>query len=120
MKILFILLLTLTAQPLFAQTEISLKEVSKHIGKSVSIVGIVEDGKYISDKELTLLNIGAKFPNQLLTIVIKGDDRVKFKEAPEELFKGKQIIVSGKLEIYKGKPQIVVSDYEQIIVSFKG
>ena len=65
---------------------------------------------------MTLLNLGGNYPNQLLTIMIPGKDRDKFKEKPEEVYKGKAVCVTGKIVDYKGKPEIVVSDPGQLIL----
>jgi hypothetical protein len=52
----------------------------------------------------------------LLTIVIYGNNRNLFSEAPESFFKEKEICVSGKIVLYKEKPQIVIYNKEQIMV----
>jgi len=47
--------------------------------------------------------------------VIFGKDREKFGGTPpEKLFDGKFVRVRGKVEEYRGKPQIVVEDPAQI------
>ena len=102
-----------------AQKPISLDEVGKHIGDSVKVCGQVYDTYYAvrTENTPTFLNIGAKYPNQLLTVVIWGDVRKKFEGNPEEVFKDKQVCVIGKLEIYKDKPQIVIQKTDQIFMS---
>lgn len=60
--------------------------------------------------------MGGAYPNQKISVVIKGADRDKFKSAPEELYAGKTICVKGTVEIYKGRPEILVSDPKQIVV----
>jgi hypothetical protein len=76
----------------------------------------VYGGHYFDNSGLTLLNLGAEYPNQKMTVVIKGQDRAKFKDAPETFYNGKQVCVTGKQEMYKGKPEIVVTDPSQIVV----
>jgi DNA/RNA endonuclease YhcR with UshA esterase domain len=46
--------------------------------------------------------------------MIEGKDRRKFKDAPEEAFKGRTVCVTGKIIEYKGKPEIVVSDPSEL------
>lgn len=58
--------------------------------------------------------MGGKYPNNLLTIVIKGDNRKKFNYKPEVEYQGKEICVTGKLVEYKGKPQIIIDSPEQL------
>jgi len=43
----------------------------------------------------------------LLTVVIWSDIREKLKGKPELDFKNKNVCISGKIELYKGSPQIV-------------
>jgi hypothetical protein len=44
----------------------------------------------------TLLNGGAKFPKQLLVIVIWGDDRSNFKVDPDRVYMNKIVKLAGK------------------------
>jgi hypothetical protein len=76
----------------------------------------VYGGKYLEGSQITLLNLGGPFPDQKFTVVIKGNDRNKFKNPPEIFFDQKKICVSGVIEMYKGKPEIIVSDPSQIVV----
>jgi len=97
-----------------AQKVIASKEAAKHIGDSVTITAKVFGGKVFTPSNMTLLDLGGYNPNQDLTILIGGLDRAKFKGAPEEDFKGKDVTVTGKIIDYKGKPEIVVTDPKQI------
>ena len=63
---------------------------------------------------MTLLDVGGFNPNQDLTIMIAAADRPKFKGKPEEDFKGREVTVTGKLIDFKGKPEIIVTDPDQI------
>jgi hypothetical protein len=76
----------------------------------------VYSSKYFEDSQMTLLNLGAAYPNQKMTIMIRGVDRAKFNIAPDLAFTNKNICVSGVVENYKGKPEIVVSDPSQIVI----
>jgi len=98
----------------FAQTAIETKEAAKHLKEKVTVTDKVHGGKFFSNSGMTLLDLGGAHPNELLTVLIKGDDRKKFKDAPEETFKGKIIIVTGEVIDYKGKPEIVVTEPAQI------
>jgi hypothetical protein len=70
--------------------------------------------KVMDGSQLTLLNLGGGYPNQKLTIMIKGADRAKFPVAPEVAFQNKSICVTGTVIEYRGKPEIVVTDPGQI------
>jgi hypothetical protein len=99
-----------------AQTTVAVKNAAKHIGQTVKICDKVVDGKLITSSNATLLAIGGDNPSQQLTIMIPAADRTKFKGRPELDYRGKDVIVTGKLASYKGKPQIIVSDPKQIKV----
>ncbi|MDB4921815.1 S1/P1 nuclease [Mucilaginibacter sp.] len=72
--------------------------------------------RLIDGSQMTLLSLGGAYPNQKITIMIKGSDRSKFTVAPEEAFKDKKICVTGIVVAYKGKPEIMVTDPKQITV----
>lgn len=101
----------------YAQTNIKLEDVSKHIGDSVTVCGKVDDMRYFesSKNSPTFLNIGGKYPNQLLTVVIWGDVRKQFKNSPDEL-KGKQVCFTGRIILYKDRPEIIIDQPEQAVV----
>ena len=52
----------------FAQRQISLKDAGAYAGDSVLVCGKIAGGRYFSSSKdsLTLLNVGATYPNQLL------------------------------------------------------
>jgi len=97
-----------------AQTTISIKDISKHIGETVTICDSVYTTRALPN--LTLINLGAEFPKQLLTVVIYKADLEKFKE-PEKLYLNKKVCVTGKLVLYNDKPQIVVNEPKQLIIN---
>ena len=65
---------------------------------------------------MTFLNVGGAFPNSPLTIVIYGDSLENFNFKPANYYKGKDICVTGKIKIYKGKPEIIVTKASEIKV----
>ena len=93
-----------------AQTTIQLADVGEYVGDSVTVCGKVSGGLFLEQAKgkPTFLNLGAAFPNHSLTIVIWNDVRKLFEKAPEELFKDKDVCVTGRVELFRGKPQIVV------------
>ncbi|HRI20037.1 MAG TPA: hypothetical protein PLA68_03760 [Panacibacter sp.] len=111
---LFVLLLC-TAGVTFSQT-ISPKDAVKYVGQTVTVCGKIFGGKYLDavKNKPTFLNMGATYPNQLLTIVIWGDSRKNFSYAAEEKLKNKTVCVTGKVEMFKGKPQITINGENQI------
>jgi len=112
----FALLFAFTAS---AQKVISASDAAKHLNEKVTICEKVFSTKLITPSNMTFLDLGGFHPNQMLTIVIKGEDRSKFKDAPDEYFKGRNVCVTGTVIDYKGKPEIVISDPSQIKVSLQ-
>jgi hypothetical protein len=119
MKYIFLFIILSVSFIVNAQKTIALDEVGKHIGDSVKVCGQVYATYHAirTENTPTFLNIGAKYPDQKLTIVIWGDVRKKFEGNPEEVFKNKVVCVIGKLETYKDKPQIVIQKTDQISIS---
>jgi DNA/RNA endonuclease YhcR with UshA esterase domain len=52
--------------------------------------------------------MGDRFPNHAFTLVV-WEDNLKTLE-------GKQLAITGLIEEYRGKPQIIVNNPEQIVV----
>ena len=113
-KLIIALFITFASTTAFAQTTIAVKDAAKHIGENVTICDKIYGGKFLSGAGLTLIDMGGAHPNEVVTLLIKGDDRKKFKEAPEDAFKGKAVCVTGTLVDYKGKPEIIITDPAQI------
>lgn len=97
-----------------AQTAILAKDAAKHVGEKVTICDKVWGTKFLDQANITFLDLGGYNPNQLLTIVIKGEDRAKFKGKPEDDYKQKNVCVTGTIVDFKGKPEIVVTDPGQL------
>lgn len=116
-KFAFLLLIGFASAKSFAQTTIAAKDAAKHIGENVTICDKVFGGKFLAGPGLTLLDMGGAHPNELLTLLIKGDDRKKFTQAPEEKFRNKAVCVTGVIIDYKGKPEIAITDTAQIKLS---
>jgi hypothetical protein len=65
-------------------------------------------------ERVTFLNLDQPFPKQIFTVVIFGSDRSKFGE-PEKEFLNQTICATGTIEDYRGLPQIVAKEPEQIL-----
>jgi DNA/RNA endonuclease YhcR with UshA esterase domain len=102
-----------------AQTTIPAKDAAKHINEKVTICDKIWSTKLLDGSNMTFLDMGGYHPNQLLTIVIKGEDRGKFKGKPEDDYKGRAVCVTGTIIDFKGKPEIVVTDPDQLKLDMK-
>ncbi|GAA4920029.1 S1/P1 nuclease [Mucilaginibacter defluvii] len=86
---------------------VKLEDVKNSIGKSVVVTGKVFSSRDIGS--MILVNLGAAYPNQLLTIALKG----KAKEFGSQL-ENKTLTVEGEVIDYKGKPEIIITDPTKI------
>ena len=114
-----ILGITVLASVSFSQGRyISATEAQNYIGEVKAICGKVVSPTFSARTkgQPTFLNLDQPYPNQVFTIVIWGSDRKKFKIPPEVLFKDKAVCVTGKIESYRGKPEIIVHDPSQIVM----
>lgn len=98
------------------QNEIKIDDVKNHVGETVKICTKIYGSKFLETAKgtPTFLNVGGNYPTAPLTLVIWADARKQFKNKPEEYYAGKSICVTGKMELFKDKPQIVITKEEQI------
>jgi TonB family protein len=99
------------------KTPVSLSEIGLFEGDSVTVSGKVFTARYLENTKTkpTLLNIGAPYPDQPLTVVIENENRKKFPR-PEEEYLHKTVRITGKVVSLQGNPQIVLYNTEQIEV----
>lgn len=85
-------------------------EAEDYNGKTVTVKGFVAD-IYQSEK-VAYLNFVKKFPDNPFTAVIFAR---QFEDFPDiNKFRGKDVEVTGRVSIYKGKPQIILNSPSQL------
>jgi hypothetical protein len=91
------------------------EDAAKHVGETVTICGQVASAKYAGQARggPTFLDFGKPYPNAIFTALILGSDRAKFG-TPEKGVQGKQVCVTGQVQLYQGKPQIILNDPKQL------
>ena len=114
----------LFASPPAAMNQLDLKNKFKnlidagnainYLGKNVTVCERVYAVR--STNTITQINLGGKFPNNPITIVIFAKSYANFKGNIEDMYKDKNICVKGKVQEYKGKAQIIVESPENIIL----
>ncbi|MEJ7682808.1 MAG: hypothetical protein WKG06_34100 [Segetibacter sp.] len=116
--VLTFLVATVLSLTTFAQTGSQPKEPLNQNGDTVNFFGFVTKANYSADLKgsPTLMNLSGKDFTQSLTLIVWSTDRSKFKEAPETAFLNQYVQVKGKIEIYKGKPQIILHSEKQISI----
>jgi DNA/RNA endonuclease YhcR with UshA esterase domain len=94
---------------------VSVDSVQYYIGKTITVCDKVY-GTHVtkSAKSATYLNLGANYPNNKLTVVIFEKDLPSFGYVPSIFLKDKNVCVTGKVLLYKDKPEIIVNDSKSI------
>jgi DNA/RNA endonuclease YhcR with UshA esterase domain len=110
----------LATTPALAQTQtpaapatqaIAPADAKAHVGQTVTVEGAVSDVNTVRTG-VTFIDLGGKFPDNAFTAVILSDDAGKFPNVAA--LNGKTVVITGKVVLYKGKPQVVLNDAAQI------
>lgn len=93
-------------------------QASRHVGEVAMVCGYVAGGYYAvsAQGQPTFLDFGQGFPGEVFRVVIWGAERSKFKEPPEQSYNRRQVCVTGKIQLERGKPEIVVKDPAQLVL----
>ena len=92
-------------------------EAINHIGERATVYGPVISTHYASTSkgQPTFLNIGKPYPDpDRFTVVIWGENRSNFPQAPEILYANKTLYITGLIIEYKGVAEIEVVSPSQI------
>jgi hypothetical protein len=112
----FVTILLLAAAPALPQTEhITAREAKNHVGEKATVCGRVVGIHFVSSGkgQPTFVHFDEQYPNQVFTLVIWGSDRPKFGR-PEDLYRNKDLCVTGKITSYLEVPEIVASNPNQV------
>ena len=93
-----------------APKTIAMQDAAQHYNENVQCCAKVYGVKVLEN--LTLVNLGAAYPNQPLTVVLR--------DAAKDMgpgLDGKNICVTGMVVSYKDKPEIVVTDPKMLVMS---
>ena len=116
MRLATLVLVLLCTISCFAQKEVKLDEITDYIGDSVLVRGAIKDVRFFetAKNSPTFICFGKPYPDQTLTVVIWGDIRKKIHYVPTEKDFLKFAIVSGRVELEEGIPQIVITSGDQL------
>jgi len=89
-----------------------------HDGEEAMVCGLVAATKYAAGAlgRPTFLDFGGAYPDQVFQVVIWSSERTRFHEAPEQAYLHKQVCVTGRIRLYRGKPEITVKDPAQLVL----
>lgn len=104
--------LSVALLPAAAQT-ITAADAKNHIGEKATVCGKVADERTATSSrgEPTFINLDSAYPKQVFTILIWGEDRKNVGELPHV---GARACASGVIQDYRGVPEIVVRNGEQL------
>jgi len=110
-RLIFLILLIIGISTIsYSQDTIQSKEAKDFIGETKILKGPVA-GVFVSNKGTVLINFDEDHPNSTFVAVIYKDAAVTY----DNIKKGSILTITGKIEEYKGKPQIVLTEQSQII-----
>jgi DNA/RNA endonuclease YhcR with UshA esterase domain len=89
-------------------------DVSRHVGQPVTVEGVVT-GTHVSAKGTEFLDFGPRYPDQDFTVVIFARSSAEIGDIAR--FYGKRLDVSGTVELYRGRPEIIVRSASQIRIA---
>lgn len=115
MKIVFLILASICLTRISFSQTVPLDSVQFYQGKEITVCAKVMD-TYVSktNEGTTFVNFGKPYPKSTFTIVIFEADLLNFKYTPSVFLKDKNVCITGKIKIYKGKPEMKVNKEEQI------
>lgn len=111
-KIIFALLTFLFISGLsYSQDTVASKDAKNFVGETKVVTGPVAS-VFISNKGTVLINFDEVHPNATFVAVIKGGNTsIDYSN----IKKGVKLTITGKIEEYNGKPEIILTEQSQII-----
>jgi len=113
-RLLLILAIALLVTFKVSAQNVPAKDALKHTGRKVTICDKVYGIKLTNNSKIATLYLGGDYPNQLVIVVVVGDDKVNAKNRTEADYKGKDICVTGIVVNSKGKALIKVTEPKQV------
>lgn len=99
----------LSATPTLAATYTD-SQAAFHVGENATVEGIVT-ATHVSSKGTEFINFGGKYPNEDFTAVIFAENAAQIDVSQ---YYWKKLDVTGKIQLYQGKPEIIVSSPAQL------
>ena len=96
--------------------DITPEEAGKHVGEKVTVRGVVVQA-VLSKTKNGYLNFGAKYPDQVFAAAVIGTRTpALLANGPGWLteLQGKEVVVTGTVELYEGKPQIFLTSRDDV------
>jgi|SRR5215469_15463164 len=90
------------------QSHLSTAQASQHAGERATVCGEISGKRTVSAAKgrPTFVNLDGAYPNSNFTVVVWGEDQAKVGNLPAS----GHLCVTGVIEMYRGKPEIVLHD----------
>jgi hypothetical protein len=109
------LVLAATAAPALAQTAIAptigAADAKSHVGQTAIVEAAVSDVR-TARSGVTFIDMDGRYPDNRFVAVIFVSDLAKFPGV--QGLAGKTVTVSGPVELYQGRPEIILRSAEQL------
>jgi hypothetical protein len=94
---------------------ITADQAPAHVGETATVCGAVASTNFAKQAkgQPTFLDMDKAYPNETFTVLIWGKDRAKFG-TPEASLLQKRVCGTGVIQLYKGRPQIILHDPGQL------
>lgn len=89
-------------------------KAGQYLGRELIVEGKVAGAYHDLESNTVFLNLEKAYPNQCFTGIIFSSDLHKFVQSPEEYYLNKTIRIMGEVKEYKGRPQIILENPNQI------
>ena len=88
------------------------EDAAQYVGQVVTVEGQVAQVSVSRRSNTTFLNFGARYPDHVFTAVIFRSAAGAFPNAAQ--WEGRRVRVSGRVRMYRGKPEIVLESPSQL------
>ncbi len=88
------------------------EEAGRYVGQTITVEGRIVRTKDIGS--LTFLDFSEQ--KGTFVVIVRSEDYARFPQPPAELYRGKQVWVTGVVSLYRGTPQMIIHSPEQIEV----
>jgi hypothetical protein len=86
---------------------------AKHVGETATVEGTVANVKHAPRFHAIFVDFGSAYPNQTFTAYIDEKNAGKFPDVDKLM--SHKAKVTGKIVLYRGKPEIVVEEASQLV-----
>lgn len=90
-------------------------EAVKHVGELATVIGKVVEVRKLESGHI-VINIEASYPNEAFTAFVPKGSAEQIGNAKK--LEGHKVAITGRIGLYREKPEIVVSDSSQVKVQW--